>query len=226
MKHPDDENELFNRLEAEMNTDSGGEVVDLDKARSARAGSADPTTRPDTDPSADSETGRSGTESADPTERVMVDLPTVKATGPGYLGRLLAAQRRPVVPLWLKSVAELKTATAWVTRHYAHAAGYHALRSPVYAARLALRAPSGAAKFVGGTMRWMVDREGEPVRLAAVRREDAAEYLKLSRQRDGRVRLRTLVAVLGMFIGLGSALAIYVLAPDWLQALSVGAVVL
>ncbi|MCX4811992.1 cell division protein FtsK [Streptomyces sp. NBC_01239] len=226
MKHPDDENELFNRLEAELNTDpapdSGGEVVDLGKARSARTESADPTNRPDSDPSA----GRLGAESGDPTARVMVDVPTTKAAGPGYLGRLLAAQRRPVVPPWLQSVAELKTATAWVARHYAHSVGYHALRSPVYAMRLTLQAPSGAAKFVGGTLRWMADREGEPVRLAAVRREDAAEYLKLSRQRDGRVRLRTLVTVLAMFIGLGSALALYVLAPDWLQAVSVGAVVM
>ncbi|MGW4939919.1 cell division protein FtsK, partial [Streptomyces sp. NPDC004166] len=156
----------------------------------------------------------------------LVDSPTLKATGPGYLGRLAGAKRRAVVPLWLRSASELKTASGWVTRHYAHTAGYHALRAPVYAARLALQAPTGAARFVGGTMRWVADREGEPVRLAAVRREDAAEYLKLSRQRDGRVRLRTLVAVLAMFVGLGSALAIYVLAPDWLQALSVGALVL
>ncbi len=226
VKHPDDENELFNRLEAEMGADSGGEVVDLDKARSARAGSTDPTTRPDSDPSADPENGRSGTESADPTVRAMVDQPTPTAAGPGYLGRLVAAQRRPVVPQWLKSVAELRTASAWVARHYAHSVGYHALRTPVYAARLALQAPSGAAKFVGGTMRWVADREGEPVRLAAVRREDAAEYLKLSRQRDGRVRLRTLVTVLAMFVGLGAALAMYVLAPDWLQAVSVSAVVM
>ncbi|MFE0435216.1 cell division protein FtsK [Streptomyces nigra] len=226
MKHPDDENELFNRLEAEMSTDSGGEVVDLDKARSARTELVDPTTRPDPDPSADSGADRSGAESADPTAPVMVDQPTPRATGPGYLGRLAGAHRRAVVPEWLRSLAELRTAAAWVARHYAHAAGYHALRAPVYAARLALQAPTGAARFVGGTMRWVADREGEPVRLAAVRREDAAEYLKLSRQRDGRVRLRTLVAVLAMFVGLGAALAMYVLAPDWLQAVSVSAVVM
>ncbi|MET7605077.1 cell division protein FtsK [Streptomyces avermitilis] len=227
MKHPDDDNELFNRLEAEMadpGTDSGGEVVDLDKARSAREQSADPTARPDADPSADSGPDRSGAESGDPTARVMVDQPTAKAAGPGYLGRLQGARRRSVVPVWLKSLAELRTASAWVARHYAHSVGYHALRSPVYAARLAFQAPTGAARFLGGTVRWVADREGEPVRLAAVRREDAAEYLKLSRQRDGRVRLRTLVTVLAMFVGLGSALALYVLAPDWLQAVSIGAV--
>lgn len=222
MKHPDDDNELFNRLEAEMATDSrpdpGGEVVDLDKARSARTESGDR--------SADPDAGQSAAESADPTVRVMVDQSATTATGPGYLGRLAGARRRAVVPEWLRSRAELRTATGWVARHYAHTVGYHALRAPVYAVRLTFQAPTGAARFVGGTMRWVADREGEAVRLAAVRREDAAEYLKLSRQRDGRVRLRTLVVVLGLFIGLGSALAIYVLAPDWLQALSVSAVVM
>ncbi|MFF0832668.1 cell division protein FtsK [Streptomyces sp. NPDC003344] len=222
MKHPDDDNELFNRLEAELAADSGGDVVDLNAARSARAESAG--TSPDR--SADCRPGGSGIESADPSTPVLVDSPTLKAAGPSYLGRLANAKRRAVVPLWLRSLAELKTASGWVARHYAHTAGYHALRAPVYAARLALQAPTGAARFVGGTMRWVADREGEPVRLAAVRREDAAEYLKLSRQRDGRVRLRTLVTVLAMFVGLGSALAIYVLAPDWLQALSVGVLVL
>ncbi|MFJ9541918.1 cell division protein FtsK [Streptomyces sp. NPDC101225] len=226
MKHPDDDNELFNRLEAEMTADPGGEVVDLDKARSARTESADPSTRPGADQSADSSDDRSDAKSADPSVRVTVDQPTQKSTGPGYLGRLAAAKRRDVIPVWLRSLTELKTASAWVARHYAHTAGYHALRAPVYAARLTLQAPTGTARFVGGTMRWMADREGEPVRLAAVRREDAAEYLKLSRQRDGRVRLRTLVTVLALFVGLGAALAIYVLAPDWLQALSVSAVIL
>ncbi|MFG3214874.1 cell division protein FtsK [Streptomyces tendae] len=218
MKHPDDDSELFNRLEAEMAADSGGHVVDLDKARSARAESADR--------AADSNPDGSGAESADPSAPVMVDRSTPTATGPGYLGRLAAAKRRSIVPVWLRSVAELKTATAWVARHYTHVAGYHALRSPVYAARLTMQAPTGLARFVGGTMRWVADREGEPVRLAAVRREDAAEYLKLSRQRDGRVRLRTLVAVLGIFVGMALALALYVLAPGWLQAVSVGALVL
>ncbi|MFD4591488.1 cell division protein FtsK [Streptomyces rubiginosohelvolus] len=223
MNH-DDESELFNRLEADMNTptepDPVGSVVDLDKARTARAESADPTT----DRTADSRPDESAIESGDPTAPVMVDGPT--EVGPGFMGRLMGAKRRAIVPAWLRSGKEFRTAAKWAGGHYGHLVGYHALRSPYYAARLTFQAPAGAAKFVGGTMRWVADREGEPVRLASVRREDAAEYLKLSRQRDGRVRLRTVVATLALFIGIGAALAIYVLAPGWVQLLTVGALLM
>ncbi|MCX4528104.1 cell division protein FtsK [Streptomyces sp. NBC_01551] len=216
MKHPDDENELFSQLEADMAADFGADVVDLDKARSARAESPYSATGP----AADSTPLGSG----DPSARRLVDGPDVAA--PGYLGRLAGAKRRAIVPAWLRSTAELKTAASWVARHYAHLVGYHALRAPVYAGRFTLQAPRGAARFASGTLRWVADREGEPVRLAAVRREDVGEYLKLSRQRDGRVRLRTLVAALASLVGLGAALALYVLAPGWLQAVSLGALLL
>jgi S-DNA-T family DNA segregation ATPase FtsK/SpoIIIE len=65
-------------------------------------------------------------------------------------------------------------------------------------------------------VRWVTDAEGAPVRADAVAREDAADYLRLSRQRDGRVKLRTVIAGLGSLIGLGAALALWVLAPGWL----------
>lgn len=154
--------------------------------------------------------------------RVMVDGP--QPTGPGFLARAMGAKRRAMVPAWLKSPAELGTAAKWVSGYFGHMAGYHALRTPMYAGKLALRSPQGAARFIGGTMRWVSDAEGLPVRLAAVQREDAAEYLRLSRQRDGRVRLRTFVMVLASVFGTGAALALYVLAPGWLQLVSASVV--
>jgi DNA segregation ATPase FtsK/SpoIIIE, S-DNA-T family len=201
----DDENELFKRLEADMTDPDDGNVVDLDKARTTRT----PTPATDTD---------------DAPTAAPVDGPA--PAGAGYLAKISGARRRAIVPDWAKSRQELTATGRWVGTHYAHLAGYHAVRSPLYAAKLAMRAPIGAAKFVGGTARWVRDAEGEPVRLAAVRREDVGEYLKLSRQRDGRVRLRTLVAVLALFVGTGAALAMYVLAPGWLQAISATAIVL
>lgn len=220
----DKERELFARLEADLAADSGADVVDLDKARDARTESGDQSadSAPDSGASGRGDSAAGG--SGDGSGPVMVDGPA--PVGPGFMERVTAAKRRPVVPAWLRSVGELKTAAGWVAGHYGHLTAYHSLRVPVYAGRLAVHSPRGAARFVGGTLRWLADREGEPVRLAAVRREDAVEYLKLSRQRDGRVRLRTLAMVLASLIGVGASLALYVLAPGWLQAVSVSALVL
>ena len=62
--------------------------------------------------------------------------------------------------------------------------------------------------------------EGEPLRQAAASREDVEEYLKLSRQRDRRVRWRTVVGVVASVVGTATALALYVLAPPWALLLS------
>lgn len=208
MNH-DDEHELFRRLEADLATpddtptEGGGTVLDFDKHRKT----------PPTDHAG----------STDGPPPVAVDGPN--PAGPGYLERVAGAKLRAIVPAWAKSRAELTGMAKWLAAYHAHQVGYHAVRSPLYAGKLALRAPAGAAKVVAGTARWVRDAEGEPVRLAAVRREDAGEYLKLSRQRDGRVRMRTLVATLGLFFGFGAALALYVLAPEWLLAVSTAAVV-
>ncbi|MFI0424589.1 cell division protein FtsK [Spongiactinospora sp. 9N601] len=104
--------------------------------------------------------------------------------------------RRPIVPLWLRSRAEALGILRWVAAHYAYVAGYQVSRAPLYAGRLAVRAPRGLGRLVGGFFRWTFDLEGEPVRLATVQKADPEAYLKLSRQRDARVRLRAFVAVL------------------------------
>ncbi len=172
--------------------------------------------RPDTSAIIDLNTKRPAAtpDDRDPDAVVMVDGPA--PAGRGFLARRMAAQRRAIVPDWLRSPGEFKATTRWAVGYAAHLTGYHAIRTPVYAGRLAVHAPVGAAKFVGGTIRWATDAEGAPVRAAAVVREDAAEYLRLSRQRDARVRLRTVVLVLAGVLGLGGALAVYVLAPGWL----------
>ncbi|MDI5971886.1 FtsK/SpoIIIE domain-containing protein [Streptomyces sp. SL13] len=196
MNH-DDEHELFQRLEADMATPDDGNVVDLDKHRKT------PLT-PNTDDDGD------GPAAGVP----LVDGP--EPTGPGLMDRVRGAQRRRVLPAWVTSKPEFADAAGWLLGHTAHATAFHAVRLPYYAAVLGLRAPAGAAKFVGGTVRWVTDAEGEPLRQAAARREDADEYLRLSRQRDGRVKLRSVLLGLACVVGLPTALALYVLAPEWL----------
>jgi S-DNA-T family DNA segregation ATPase FtsK/SpoIIIE len=156
----------------------------------------------------------------------MVDRPTAGPSGPGLLARARGAKRRAVVPAWLRSRQEFRDAGKGVAEYAGHVTAYHAVRAPWYALRLTLRAPRGAARFVGGALRWLVDAEGEPLRQAAASREDVEEYLKLSRQRDRRVRWRTVVGVAASVAGPVAALVAYVLAPTWLLALAVPVAVL
>ncbi|RCW46839.1 S-DNA-T family DNA segregation ATPase FtsK/SpoIIIE [Halopolyspora algeriensis] len=126
--------------------------------------------------------------------------PPESGRGPSFWERLNQAERRAILPTWLSSRNQLSQAAKWAGGHYAHAAGYHAARCPVYAAKLASQAPRGTARIISGTARWVFDAEGQPLRSAAARREDAAEYLRLTTQRDARVRTRlalTLPVLLG-----------------------------
>ena len=59
-----------------------------------------------------------------------------------------------------------------------------------------MRAPRGFTRTASGLMRWAYDLEGVPVRMATVLKADPEAYLKLSRQRDSRVRLRVPIAIL------------------------------
>ncbi|MFF1681576.1 FtsK/SpoIIIE domain-containing protein [Streptomyces sp. NPDC058256] len=197
MKHPDDDNELFNRLEAEM-TDSQGDVVDLDKARTARAESADskPTESPD-----------SGTAESDDSTPPLVDRPAPTVSGPGLIDRIRDSKRLDVIPAWMKSRAEFKEALGWLAGHAWHTIAFHAVRVPfLYVPKLIWRSPRGLANTLTRVGRWSVDAEGEPLRQAEARRENSEVYLKLSRQRDRRVRLRMILTVLGGLFALTTGL--------------------
>lgn len=202
MKHddnePDQERDLFARLEKELG---------------AGANKHQPTgTRvTESTQSADSE---------DPADTVTVDRPGgPSGPGPGLTERMRSAKRRAVIPAWAKSRTEFRTAGRGVAAYAWHVTAYHCVRTPWYSLRLGLRSPIGAARFVGDAMRWMTDAEGEPLRQSAATSDDIDRYLKLSRQRDRRVRWRAVVMIAASIVGLSASLALYVLAPGSLLAL-------
>ncbi|MGW6310313.1 cell division protein FtsK [Streptomyces niveus] len=195
-REPDHERDLFARLEKELGTGS-----DERQPTSTRL-----TESPQ---SADSE---------DPGATVMVDRPGGRS-GPGLTERIRGAKRRAVIPEWAKSRTEFRTAGRGVAAYAWHVTAYHCVRTPWYTLRLGLRSPVGAARFVGDGMRWMTDAEGEPLRQSAATSDDVDRYLKLSRQRDRRVRWRAVVMVAASIVGLSASLALYVLAPGSLLAL-------
>jgi S-DNA-T family DNA segregation ATPase FtsK/SpoIIIE len=225
--------------------DPGGEVVDLDTARASRPAADDASAPADRDASRGSAHDTSAHAPApgdasrpdeppadddgvlDGTVVVRVDQPGHARRDGEWLARLAgaAAHRRPIIHPVLKSRAEAAATAQWVAAHYAHVSGYHATRTPKYAARLMFRAPRGAARLAGGLHRWAFDLEGHPVRVAAVLKADPETYLKLSRQRDARVKLRLPVAGTVVAIGLALAIVTAVIAPPLLLALIVSATV-
>ena len=206
------ERELFARLEKEITTDQE------ESARTA-AGGESASARPTEQVSTEAD------ESADPTAVITVDRPG-GPSGPSLMDRVLGSKRRPVIPAWARSWNEFKTAGKGVAAYSWHVTSYHAVRTPWYALRLTVQAPRGAARFVGDSMRWMSDAEGEPLRQDAATREDVGDYLKLSRQRDRRVRWRSLVSIVASIVGPTVAIALYVMAPAWLLILATSVAVM
>jgi S-DNA-T family DNA segregation ATPase FtsK/SpoIIIE len=144
--------------------------------------------------------------------RVLVDSPQAQRPPRPGLAGLRAARRRPILPPWLRASGELREVARWAAGFVAHTSGYHLVRTPTYAGRLAARAPCGAARVTGGWLRWLLDLEGEPVRQATVRAQDAEAYLKLARQRDRRVRWRATLTCL-LLPAMAAGAVVVLLAP-------------
>ncbi|MCX4754294.1 cell division protein FtsK [Kitasatospora purpeofusca] len=199
---------MFERLSAEMAAEGLG-VVDLDKARAERR----PTTTTladDTDPD---------TDDGDDEPPVFVDRPAPPLPLP-------VGTRRRILPAWLLSKAELKTQLTYAAHLAGHTTAYHAVRTPLYVGKLAARSPRGAARTMTFLGRWTSDAEGQPLRAAAARREDAELYLKLCRQRDNRVRLRSLISLLASVFGLAAVVVLWVMTSTATLLVLASAVVL
>lgn len=164
----------------------GAQVVSLDAARAAH-----PAPGADTGPAEDPDS------SAVP----ILDGDVVRVDQPGgepgdWLADLATRtrERRPIIHPALRSRREALATARWIAAHYLHVSAYHAVRVPKYGGKLAVRTPRGFARLVARLTQWTFDLEGHPVRMAAVLRADPEAYLKLSRQRDSRVRLRVWLA--------------------------------
>jgi S-DNA-T family DNA segregation ATPase FtsK/SpoIIIE len=157
---------------------------------------------------------------------VPVDL--VEDETPAGLRAVLAAkaaERRPVVPGWVRDRDELRYALRWLAGHVWHTVGYHAMRAPVYAGRVTARVPVGAWRLLGDVSRWAGDAEGVPLRVGAVHTNDPDMYMKLSRQRLERMRWRAiLIAAAVLAVALAATVGL-AFAPAWARPLALLAVV-
>jgi S-DNA-T family DNA segregation ATPase FtsK/SpoIIIE len=174
------------------------DVVHLDAHRDRRISTGRLAISPDNQADSGPDTGADM--NPDTTGPALVDSIDAQRRPRLNLAALRDAERRPVIPGWLRSRTELVGNLAWAAELAGHTVVYHLVRVPKYAGRLAWRSPRGLARVVSGYLRWLADAEGEPVRQAVVRAavtdpDEARTYQNLSRQRDRRVRWRGLVSV-------------------------------
>lgn len=128
--------------------------------------------------------------------------------------------RRPIVPATLKSKQQRRQLSGWAIRYGGHTALYHLTRSPKYLVKTVLYGTRGTFVGMGKAVRWGFDLEGVGIRQSAASRNDVDDYLKLSRQRDGRVAWRGWVlaaAALALLVGV----LVVVFSPRWIQVVVV-----
>ncbi|MDQ0992182.1 FtsK/SpoIIIE domain-containing protein [Streptomyces sp. V3I7] len=136
------------------------------------------------------------------------------------------ADAPPVVPPAFRRWDAFADAARWTVSYYAHVASFHALRSPVYLARLLLRAPRGAGRLVVRWGRWVADTEARPVEAKAAAGADIEAWLALSREHSRRVRPRRIASLaVATTTGITSLVSGF-LVPGWTLGAAVTAAAL
>jgi DNA segregation ATPase FtsK/SpoIIIE, S-DNA-T family len=103
-------------------------------------------------------------ELVDDKQAVPVEVDQPGGPQSSWIDRLRATERLPIIPEYLRTLADAKATATWTAKHYAHTTGYHAVRAPLYLLKLAARAPYGALLLAAATGRWVSDAEGRAVR--------------------------------------------------------------
>ncbi|MCT7353605.1 FtsK/SpoIIIE domain-containing protein [Streptomyces sp. 15-116A] len=133
------------------------------------------------------------------------------------------AEAPPVVPTFLRNAAEFIDATRWTVSYYAHVTAFHALRAPVYLARLLMRAPRGAGRLIVRWGKWVADTEARPVEAKAAASADIEAWLSLSREHSRRVRPRRIASIaVATTTAITTTVAAF-LVPGWTMAAAIGA---
>ncbi|WP_163507679.1 cell division protein FtsK [Fodinicola acaciae] len=134
----------------------------------------------------------------------------------GRKWRARARTRRPIIPPWLLSRADLAAAVRWAIKDMLYLAGYHAVRIPKYVAKIAVYAPVGAFRLFGRMLRWATAEEGNwALRQWAADHNDPATWLRLDQRRADQSRFRWIIVVAGSIAAFVAGMVfLYVPIPD------------
>jgi S-DNA-T family DNA segregation ATPase FtsK/SpoIIIE len=105
-----------------------------------------------------------------------------------------------VPPDWLTSREAFLASATWAAGYAGHVCAYHGVRLPLYALRLAGRAPIGAARISLRVYRWAADSDNAGVRreLLASTAGDPHSYLRVRKEARGLAFRRGSLAALGL----------------------------
>jgi S-DNA-T family DNA segregation ATPase FtsK/SpoIIIE len=103
-------------------------------------------------------------------EGELVDEPAPAPVPTGATVWRPPGQLHPVVAPWLRDRLELRSRIEWAARYVWHTSRFHAVRLPLYGARVLAASPRGAFRSVAGAGRWVSGPE-----LAAAARAAAAD---------------------------------------------------
>jgi S-DNA-T family DNA segregation ATPase FtsK/SpoIIIE len=218
----DDERDLFDRLAAEMGATGtdGAEVVNLAEARrwaAADGVDVDATDRESDDPDDDGYDHESvlieRTEQGRPVDPPDEPRPFAPRD----------TDRKPIVPPWMNSRGNILASVRYMLRQARYVTAYHAVRSPKYAAKMAIYAPLGAVRTAGRLGSWaMAERHNFDLRQAAADHNDADTWMKLDARRQRQARWRwTLVLTLLVVVVVAVCVLTFAPIPDLYRWLTV-----
>jgi len=121
--------------------------------------------------------------------------------------RWSGAQRRQLIPDWLRDRRTATQAARWASVHYAHTAVFHGLRLPLYGGRLLWLSPAGVWRITRTTCVWALDPESRTVRSTVSSLKDKGDanvFMQLTEQRRSIVRGRLVMVGVG-FLALAMA---------------------
>ena len=125
------------------------------------------------------------------------------------------ADAPPVVPSAFRRWDAFKDTVRWTASYYGHVTAFHALRAPVYLARLLLRSPRGTGRLVVRWGKWVADTEARPVEAKAASSADIEAWLSLSREKSRRVRPRRIASLAVATVTGITTLVSSFLVPGW-----------
>lgn len=144
--------------------------------------------------------------------------PPPAAQSPAEPGSARKGELKPILASWLKDRDEFTEKVTDTGRRAAHNTAWHVLHSPLHFTRAARFAPRGAWKVARSVWGWVMDEEGRPLRREAVNANQAADYLKLAKERKERIHRRWIaLLVVSVLVLIGAALWWWLM-PRWTLA--------